>query len=74
MINPIGYDYESPTLAPSPVDQEDFAGPDGRPVERYLQQVRSRFGQRIRDTCTRARDDQWLAYQHEIAQGHTRAN
>lgn len=50
-----------------------FAGPDGVPIPEYLAQVRERFGQWIRDTCTRTYDDEWLAYQHEIALRHTRA-
>lgn len=47
-----------------------FAGAD---AERYLAQVRGRFGQWIRDTCARPRDERWLAYQQEIALRHTRA-
>jgi hypothetical protein len=50
-----------------------FAGADGVPDGEYLARVRERFGQWIRDTCTRAYDDQWLAYQHEVALRHTRA-
>lgn len=50
-----------------------FAGEDGEPIPEYLARVRVRFGQWIRDTCTRAYDDEWLAYQHEIALRHTRA-
>lgn len=50
-----------------------FAGDDGAPIPEYLARVRARFGQWIRDTCTRTYDDEWLAYQHEIALRHTRA-
>ncbi len=50
-----------------------FADLDGKPIDRYLEQVRARFGQWILDTCTRPRDEQWLAYQHEIALRHTSA-
>jgi hypothetical protein len=35
--------------------------------------VRVRFGQWIRDTCERTYDDEWLAYQNEIAIRHTRS-
>jgi hypothetical protein len=48
-----------------------FAGPDGQPDGRYLERVRGRFGQWIRDLCGRSRDATWLAYQEEIAQRHT---
>jgi hypothetical protein len=48
-----------------------FAGPDGQPLGEYLERVRGRFGQWIRDTCTRPYDEQWLAYQQEIAVRHT---
>jgi hypothetical protein len=48
-----------------------FADPDGQPNGRYLETVRGRFGQWIRDLCERPRDARWLAYQEEIAQRHT---
>lgn len=48
-----------------------FADPDGQPDGRYLERVRGRFGQWIRDLCERPRDAGWLAYQEEIAQRHT---
>jgi hypothetical protein len=48
-----------------------FAGADGQPDSRYLERVRARFGQWIRDMCERPRDATWLAYQEEIAQRHT---
>ncbi|MDI3406477.1 protoglobin domain-containing protein [Streptomyces cavernicola] len=50
-----------------------FASPDGTPVDQYLARVRGRFGQWIRDTCTRPHDGQWLDYAQEIALRHTRA-
>lgn len=51
----------------------EFADTDGTPIPEYLARVRVRFGQWIRDTCTRTYDDEWLAYQHEIALRHTRS-
>ncbi len=48
-----------------------FAGSDGQPSGPYLDAVRARFGQWIRDLCSRPWDAQWLAYQHEIARRHT---
>jgi hypothetical protein len=50
-----------------------FTGPDGQPDGDYLARVRVRFGQWILDTCRRSYDDQWLAWQHEIALRHSRA-
>jgi hypothetical protein len=50
-----------------------FAGDDGQPIPEYLARVRVRFGQWIRDTCERTYDDEWLAYQNEIAIRHTRS-
>lgn len=50
-----------------------FAGPDGRPDAAYLDAVRRRFGQWIRDTCAAKYDRTWLDYQHEIALRHTPA-
>ncbi len=47
-----------------------FAGPDGMPAPDYLAAVRARFGRWIVDLCTRERDDDWLAYQEEIALRH----
>lgn len=47
-----------------------FGGPDGRPDPRYLEAVRKRFGQWIRDACNRPYDRAWLDYQEEIAQRH----
>ena len=54
-----GYDYGAPKLSRSP------AG--------YLQGVRGRFGQWIRDTCRAEYDQKWLDYQQEIALRHTPA-
>lgn len=53
-----------------------FAGPDGKPDERYLGAVRRRFGQWIRDLCEARFDRAWLDWQHEIALRHhaTRKN
>lgn len=48
-----------------------FSGADGQPSGPYLDAVRARFGQWIRDLCSRPWDEQWLAYQHEIARRHT---
>lgn len=47
-----------------------FAGPDGRPDARYLEAVRHRFGQWIKDTCFRSYDQDWLNYAHEIGLRH----
>ena len=48
-----------------------FSRPDGPPIEDYLAAVRLRFGQWIRDTCTKPYDQEWLDYQNEIALRHT---
>ena len=42
------------------------------PIDEYLDRVRERFGQWIRDTCTTPYDDEWLAYQFEIGRRHHR--
>ncbi|WP_135825427.1 protoglobin domain-containing protein [Halorussus ruber] len=47
-----------------------FATPEGEPIEEYLDRVRERFGQWIRDTCNPPYDEEWLDYQHEIALRH----
>lgn len=47
-----------------------FRGADGQPDGAYLTAVRARFGLWISDLCTRDFDEQWLAYQEEIAQRH----
>lgn len=39
----------------------------------YLQAVRARFGQWVRDTCNRSYDQEWLDYQYEVALRHHRA-
>ncbi len=49
---------------------KSFNGADDTPSPEYLSAVRLRFGQWIRDTCERDFDDEWLAYQHEVAQRH----
>lgn len=48
-----------------------FAGADGQPDGEYLARVRARFGRWIADLTTRDFDEQWLAYQEEIARRHT---
>jgi hypothetical protein len=50
-----------------------FTGSDGEPIADYLERVRGRFAQWVRDVCTRPHDDAWRDYQHEIALRHTRA-
>ncbi|UPM44246.1 protoglobin domain-containing protein [Halocatena salina] len=45
----------------------------GEPDEEYLERVRSRFGQWIRDTCDTPYDEAWLAYQFEIGHRHHRS-
>ncbi len=48
-----------------------FSTLDAEPIADYLAGVRGRFGQWIRDTCERPYDEEWLAYQHEMALRHT---
>jgi hypothetical protein len=50
-----------------------FSTPEGDPIPDYLQRVRPRFGRWILDTCTRAYDQTWLDYHHEISLRHTPA-
>jgi IS1 family transposase len=50
-----------------------FADRDGEPIGAYLEAVRARFAQWVRDVCARPYDDAWRDYQHEIALRHTRA-
>jgi len=45
----------------------------GQPIPEYLEAVRKRFGQWIRDFCERAYDREWLRYQLEIGLRHHRA-
>jgi len=52
---------------------EYFRGADGQPDPKYLEGVRHRFGQWIRDTCRAEYDQKWLDYQQEIALRHTAA-
>lgn len=47
-----------------------FSGSDGAPSIEYLGAVRRRFARWIDDLCNRAYDEQWLAYQEEIARRH----
>lgn len=49
-----------------------FAGADGTPDESYLEAAHPRFMRWIEDTCTRAYDQAWLDYQHELALRHHR--
>lgn len=60
-----GYVGANPHLVAS------FNGADGQPSGDYLGAVRVRFGQWIRDLCTRPWDQTWLNYQDEIAHRHT---
>jgi len=50
-----------------------FADADGQPIGEYLERVRARFAQWVRDVCSRSHDGAWRDYQHEIALRHTRA-
>ncbi len=50
-----------------------FTDRDGQPIGEYLERVRARFAQWVRDVCSRPYDDAWRDYQHEIALRHTRA-
>jgi IS1 family transposase len=49
-----------------------FADHDGQPISEYLERVRARFAQWVRDVCERPYDDAWRDYQHEIGLRHTR--
>jgi hypothetical protein len=49
-----------------------FLDASGQPLTDYLQRVRARFGQWIRDTCRRPHDQAWLDYQYEIGLRHHR--
>lgn len=50
-----------------------FADADDQPIGEYLERVRARFAQWVRDVCSRPHDGAWRDYQHEIALRHTRA-
>ena len=50
-----------------------FADRQGEPIGEYLERVRARFAQWVRDVCERPYDDAWRDYQHEIGLRHTRA-
>ncbi len=48
-----------------------FSDPtSGEPIGAYLDAVRARFGQWIRDTAAATYDQAWLDYQHEIGRRH----
>ena len=49
-----------------------FAHPEEGPIDEYLDRVRARFGQWIRDTCDTPYDEAWLNYQFEIGRRHHR--
>lgn len=49
-----------------------FTDGEGNPDEEYLDRVRERFGQWIRDTCSPPYDQEWLNYQYEIGRRHHR--
>lgn len=49
-----------------------FTDGEGHPDEEYLDRVRERFAQWIRDTCNPPYDQEWLNYQYEIGRRHTR--
>jgi IS1 family transposase len=49
-----------------------FAEADGQPIGEYLERVRQRFAQWVRDVCERPYDDAWRDYQQEIGLRHTR--
>jgi hypothetical protein len=49
-----------------------FTDRDGQPIGEYLDRVRGRFAQWVRDVCQRPHDDAWRDYQHEIGLRHTR--
>jgi protoglobin len=49
-----------------------FSDRQGEPIGEYLDRVRARFAQWVRDVCSRPHDDAWRDYQHEIALRHTR--
>jgi hypothetical protein len=50
-----------------------FTDAGGEPIADYLERVRARFAQWVRDVCARPHDDAWRDYQNEIALRHTRA-
>ena len=45
----------------------------GQSDSEYLARVRKRFGQWIKDTCTRPYDQDWINYQYEIGLRHHRS-
>lgn len=51
---------------------EHFSTPQGAAIGDYLDRVRARFGQWIRDTARAEYDSRWLAWQIEIGRRHHR--
>lgn len=49
-----------------------FSTPRGEAIKEYLEAVRRRFGQWIRDLCNRKYDQDWLNYQYETGLRHHR--
>jgi len=47
-----------------------FSSENGQPVGEYLDKVRVRFGQWIKDTCAAKYDQAWLDYMYEIGLRH----
>jgi hypothetical protein len=64
----VWYDF----FASHPYLSRYFSGPDGEMDSNYMDAVRLRFEQWIRDTCDARYDRAWLDYQEEIALRHSR--
>jgi hypothetical protein len=47
-----------------------FSTDNGEPIGEYLDKVRGRFGQWIKDTCSAKYDQAWLDYMYEIGLRH----
>ncbi len=47
-----------------------FSSENGQPVGEYLDKVRVRFGQWIKDTCAAKYDQAWLDYMYEVGLRH----
>jgi Protoglobin len=50
-----------------------FTDPQDELIAEYLERVRARFAQWVRDVCSRPHDDAWRDYQQEIGLRHTSA-